>query len=158
MSAIDSWECQLSNALPPMAISLMVRDMKMKNRDSWFWAFFSLKVVETPNRHQTKKKRKNVWLRLMTEICEFLSFDSESKCKMHLLDLIFPKIKFLLPSEISGAVEISTKFITSTLVPRGASTSLVEISTAPEISDGNKNFIFEKFENFWTLYLFDSTS
>ena len=61
----------------------------------------------------------------------------ESRCKTHLQLYVFPKIYFLLPSEISVSVveEIWHFYL-----------KIKEIwtSDAVEISDGNKSFIFKK--------------
>ena len=61
----------------------------------------------------------------------------ESRCKTHLQLNVFPKIYFLLPSEISVSVveEIGHFYL-----------KIKEIwtSDAVEISDGNKNFVFKK--------------
>ena len=71
-----------------------------------FWLDFAVKARY--GRHD-EFSHENQEIRLRAQISEFLSYDIDSKCKIDLHGLNFPKIKFLLPPEYSGTVEYSTK-------------------------------------------------
>ena len=71
-----------------------------------FWLDFTVKARYGPHDEFPHESQE---IRLRAQISEFLSYDIESKCKIDLHGLNFPKIKFLLPPEYSGTVEYSTK-------------------------------------------------
>ena len=79
-----------------------------------FWLDFTVKARYGPHDEFSHEKQE---IRLRAQISEFLSYDIESKCKIDLHGLNFPKIFFVLPPEYSGAVEYSTKLPSAQQAP-----------------------------------------